>query len=489
MFWKTEQPGPTDPPRRGGGRWSIARRLALLHILAVLVSYILFGALFYSKRMTQLGEESLADLNAERASIVDMMGQPDARVLVGYEIRTEQFEPENLRPFIRILDGRGRVLQESPWLEKAIPRGTFPPIGATLRWRDAQGDGYLLGSFRLSDQLFSGPGGVLQLGVNTHDEKELGNQLRLTLAAFILCGILFAFCCAYFLVRLAMKPLDDISLTARNITRNRLDTRIDDSSLPAELLSLVDSFNSMLERLEDSFARLSHYAANLAHELRTPINHLVIESDIALSKERTPEEYRQVIASGLEEFGRLSWTVDRLLFLARADLETLELDQQRLDLREEIEEIFDFFFDTAREAGVTLELRGTGVLFADQTLFRRAVSNLVSNAIAYTPSGGAIVVTVEQADDLSVRVTVSDTGCGIDEEHLPSVFNRFYRGAGIQEGNPAGSGLGLAIVKAIMQMHGGSVTLDSAPGKGTRVILLFPAGAASLARIGFNDKH
>ena len=133
MFWKTEQPGPTDPPRRGGGRWSIARRLALLHILAVLVSYILFGALFYSKRMTQLGEESLADLNAERASIVDMMGQPDARVLVGYEIRTEQFEPENLRPFIRILDGRGRVLQESPWLEKAIPRGTFPPIGATRR--------------------------------------------------------------------------------------------------------------------------------------------------------------------------------------------------------------------------------------------------------------------------------------------------------------------------------------------------------------------
>ena len=483
MFWKIGKPGSTELPRPGAGSWSIARRLALLHILAVLVSYILFGVLFYSERMKQLEQESFADLAAERASIVAMMGQPDARVLVGYEVRTEQFEPENLRPFIRILDRGGRILLESPWLERAIPRGVFPPPGTALRWRNREGDGYLLESFRLPGRLFGGPGGVLQLAVNTHEEKELGNQLRLTLAVFILCGILFAFCCAYFIVRLAMKPLDDISRTARNITRNRLDTRIDDTSLPVELVSLVDSFNSMLERLEDSFSRLSHYSANLAHELRTPINNLMIESDIALAKERTPQEYQRVIASGLEEYGRLSWTVDRLLFLARADLETCELDRQRLDLREEIEDIFDYFFDTACGSGVILELQGAGELFADQTLFRRAVSNLISNSIAYTPIGGAIVVTVEQADDLSIRVSVADSGCGIDEVHLPKVFGRFYRVDADGTASTVGTGLGLAIVKTIMQMHGGTAKINSEPGKGTTVTLEFPAEPGSQARL------
>ena len=479
MFWKIGKPGLTEPPGLGTGRWSIARRLALLHILAVLVSYALFGALFYAKRMNQLEQESLADLAAERASVVAMMAQPDARTLVGYEIRTEQFEPKNLRPFIRILNRQGTLL-ESPWFEKVIPREAFPAPGTARHWRNREGDGYLLESFALPRQLFSGPEGMLQLGVNTQEAKELGSQLRLTLAAFILCGLLFAFGCAYFIVRLAMKPLNDISAIARNITRHRLDTRIEDTFLPLELVSLVESFNSMLERLENSFTRLSHYSANLAHELRTPINSLMIESDIALSKERTPLEYQKVIASGLEEYGRLSWTIDRLLFLARADLEAHDLNRQRLDLRAEIEDMFDYFFDAACEAGITLELNGAGVLFADQTLFRRAVSNLVSNAIAYTPIGGAIVVTVGQAEDLSARVTVSDNGCGIDQAHLPRIFDRFYRAGSDQTGKKEGTGLGLAIVKAIMRMHGGTVEIQSQPGTGTAVTLVFPVPAGQL---------
>jgi two-component system heavy metal sensor histidine kinase CusS len=483
MFWKIGKPDSTELPGRATGNWSIARRLALLHILAVLVSYALFGALFYAKRMEQLEQESLAELAAERASVVAMMAQPDARILVGYEIRTQQFEPENLRPFIRILDRQGTLL-ESPWFEKVIPREAFPAPGeATRHWRTRGGDGYLLESFPLPPQLFSGPEGVLQLGVSTHEANELGSELRLTLAAFILCGLLFAFGCAYAIVRLAMKPLNDISSTARNITRHRLDTRIEDAALPAELVSLVESFNSMLERLEDSFARLSHYSANLAHELRTPINSLMIESDIALSKDRTPQEYRKVIASGLEEYGRLSWTIDRLLFLARADLEAPDLIRQRLDLREEIEDIFDYFLDSACEAGVTLELNGAGVLFADQTLFRRAVSNLVSNAIAYTPAGGAIVVTVGQAEDLSAWVTVADNGCGFDEAHLPRIFDRFYRVDSALTGKKEGAGLGLGIVKAIMLMHGGSVQMFSQPGMGTTVTLDFPVPAGRLGEV------
>jgi two-component system, OmpR family, heavy metal sensor histidine kinase CusS len=491
MFWKIGKPGATEFPRAGSGHWSISKRLALLHILAVLISYTVFGVLLYATRIKQLERDTLQDLDAERASVVAMMSEPDAKVLLGYEIRTQQFEPENLRPFFRILDREGRVLLESlalegPSLEGWVPRGAFPPPGAALRWRNGHGGSFLLKSYHLPDRLFSGPGATLQLGINTHEQKALGHQLFLTLLAFVSSGMLFAFGCAYLIVRLALKPLDDISSTASNITRHRLDTRIDDSALPAELVSLAGSFNSMLGRLEDSFSRLSHYSANLAHELRTPINNLMIESDIALAKERTPQEYQQVIASGLEEYRRLSWIVDRLLFLARADLEAPELDRQRLELRSEIEEIFDYYSDSARESGVTLKLVGDAVLCADQTLLRRAISNLVSNAIAHTPNGGAIVVTLEQAHDLSVRVTVSDTGCGIDEAHLPSIFDRFYRAGANKQSNPSGAGLGLAIVKAITQMHGGSVAVESTPGKGTRLTLQFPAAAAPIGPVLFN---
>ena len=476
MFWKIGKAGATKPPKpAGAGRWSIARRLALLHILAVLVSYLLFGALFYRERLKDLEQVSQSDLAAERNSFVAMMAEPDGRMLLGQEIRTQTFEPVNLRPFVRILGRNGRALLESPWPDNGIPIDAFPPPGKSLRWRNAQGGSYLLGSFPLGDRLFSGPGALLQLGVNTRSEKELGYQLRLTLLAFIACGALFAFGCAFFIVRLALKPLDDISLTASYITRQRLDTRLDDSALPAELVSLAESFNEMLGRLEDSFTRLSHYSANLAHELRTPINTLMIESDIALTKERTPQEYQVVIASSLEEYRRLSWTIDRLLFLARADLETHDLDRQRLELRTEIEDVFDYFSDAAQEAGVHLELVGAGVLMADQTLFRRAISNLISNAIDHTPAGGSIEVAVRKAENLGTRVVVRDTGCGIDEVHLPRIFDRFYRVGRTGNRKLEGTGLGLAIVKAIMRMHGGSVAMSSTPGQGTTITLDFPA--------------
>jgi len=472
MSWKTEMPGTTEPAQ-APKRWSVAKRLAALHIVAVLVSYTLFGSLFYAKRMTQLEQVSVGDLEAERTSVIAILKEPDARELIAYEVRSQQFAPEQLRPFIRILDRGGQVLLESPWQDR-IPSRAFPAPGGTARWRHVNDDVYLLGSFLLPAQSFTGPGALLQLGVNTHEIKDRGSQFRLALLVFLASGTVFAFVCAHFIVKLALRPLDDISRTARNITRRRLDTRIDESSLPVELVSLAHSFNSMLERLEDSFSRLSHYSANLAHELRTPINTLMIESDIALSKDRTPEEYRRVIASGLEEYGRLSWTIDRLLFLARADLESGELDRQRVDLGEAVEDVLDYFSDAAGESGVTLRCDGSGVLMLDQTLFRRAVSNLVSNAIAHTPEGGLVLVSVLQTETGGARISVTDNGCGIEHVHLPRIFDRFYRVASNSTRKTDGTGLGLAIVKTIMQMHGGTVAIESRPGQGTTVTLDFP---------------
>jgi two-component system heavy metal sensor histidine kinase CusS len=271
-----------------------------------------------------------------------------------------------------------------------------------------------------------------------------------------------------------LKPLARISDVVSQITRRHLNTRIDLAPLPVEIVSLAVSFNTMLGRLEESFSRLSHYSANLAHEIRTPINNLMVEADIALSRPREPEEYRKVISSSMDEYARLALTIDRLLFLARADSEQNELVVEPLDLHRELEDVIDFYADMAIAAGIELVCHGNARLSADQTLFRRAVSNLVANALAYTPRGGEIAISAHQAEDFSVTVDVRDTGCGIDRQHLPRIFDRFYRVEGTSGKEPAGSGLGLAIVKAIMSMHGGTVAIQSEAGQGTTVTLKFP---------------
>jgi two-component system heavy metal sensor histidine kinase CusS len=229
----------------------------------------------------------------------------------------------------------------------------------------------------------------------------------------------------------------------------------------------------MLDRLEVSIEGLSHYSANLAHELRTPINNLMVEADIALSRPRTVDEYRKVIGSNMEEYVRLSRMIDSLLFLARTENAQTGLNLALMDLRKEIEDIAEFYSAVASDEGVKVTCTGEAALYADPVLFRRAVSNLLANAINYTPKEGEISISVRQSDGMSVEVIVSDTGCGIAQEHLPRIFDRFYRVPSIRKPEAPGSGLGLAIVKSIMELHGGAVEIQSELTRGTTVTMKF----------------
>jgi len=481
MCWKIGMSDSTERPRQGGaGRRSIARRLALLHGIAVLLGGLILVALFYAKRVPEPGKESL---DAEVTSVLAMMREPDGRDLLSAEIRTQQFRPEHLRLYLRILDPQGRALLENPGMEGMLPRALFPaPDGKseTVPRPNGKGASFLLGSFRIPDQPFIGPGAVLQVAMSIREAGTRGTPPGLVLVALVACGLFSAFCSAFVMARFVTKPLEVISQAARGITRSDLHARIDETELPTELLSLAHSLNGMLARLEDSFGRLSHYSANLAHELRSPINTLLIAADIALSRERSPEEYRAVIGSSLDEFGRISRTIDRMLFLARADSKRHDVARERLDAAGEVEDLFDFYSDSASDAEVALECRGTATLYADQTLFRRALSNLIENALCHTPPGGTISISVSQALDLSTDVLVSDTGCGIEARHLSKITDRFYRVEGFGAENSGGAGLGLAIVTAIMQMHGGSIAIESSPGSGTRVTLHFPPASVVL---------
>jgi two-component system heavy metal sensor histidine kinase CusS len=227
----------------------------------------------------------------------------------------------------------------------------------------------------------------------------------------------------------------------------------------------------MFDRLEDSFTRLSQFSADLAHELRTPIANIRGEGEVALTRARTPEEYREVIESSVGECERLSGIVDNLLFLARAEAAEGHIQRTLFNGRAAVEKIAAYYEPIAEEHQTVISCVGEGDIDADPMLFGRAVSNLVENALRFTPAGKTVQISIAAGAGHS-QISVKDTGCGIAPEHLPRIFDRFYRADSSRSSQ--GSGLGLALVKSIMDLHGGSAVVESAVAQGTSVTLTFP---------------
>ncbi len=228
----------------------------------------------------------------------------------------------------------------------------------------------------------------------------------------------------------------------------------------------------MLTRLDDSFTRLSQFSADLAHELRTPIANMLGEAQVALTRERTAAEYRETIESAVAECERLSRIVDNLLFVARVDAAREPIARKRFDARAAVEKIVAFYQTVADDHHVTITCSGDGQVYADPDLFERAVGNLLDNTLRFTAEHGSIRVAVSR-HNTNFEVAVSDNGCGIAAEHLPRVFDRFYRVESSRSSE--GAGLGLALVKSIVDLHGGSANIQSEVGRGTTVTLRFPA--------------
>lgn len=316
---------------------------------------------------------------------------------------------------------------------------------------------------------------------NMSDRRRLLERYRITLGLAGVTGVLLAILLSYLLVRAALRPLRDIAASASRVTINRLDTRVETTRVPSELEALVRAQNAMLDRVEQGFQRLSRFTADLAHDMRTPLSNMRGAAEVALARPRSAEEYETLLASNLEECDRLSRMIENVLFLARAEHPQFVKHMREFDLGQELTHIADYFEGVAEDAHVTLRVSGTAPLTADLELFRRAVSNLLANAIRYTPRDGEIALqAVESGDD--VRVTVANQGQPIAAEHLERIFDRFYRvdpsrsalpSAGLSTGSTGSTGLGLAIVRTIMELHGGSVSAES-DAQGTRFILTFP---------------
>ncbi|MCK9394034.1 MAG: heavy metal sensor histidine kinase [Methylobacter sp.] len=265
--------------------------------------------------------------------------------------------------------------------------------------------------------------------------------------------------------RQGLAPLRDISHSAAGITANRLDQRLPLASIPVELAEVAETLNEMLARLEESFCRLSDFSSNIAHELRTPVSNLLTQTQVTLSKPRTLDKYQDVLASNAEEFERLSRMIADMLFLAKSDNKLIVPHREKVDLVAEVSSLFDFYEALVEEKGVSLTCSGRGAVYGDRLMLRRAVNNLLSNAVRHTPEGGRIEVRVDDsASGSTVVLSVQNTGETIAPEHLPRLFDRFYRVHASRQRFGEGAGLGLAITRSIAHAHGGEALAHSAGG-------------------------
>ena len=303
--------------------------------------------------------------------------------------------------------------------------------------------------------------------------REFVAAFRRMLWAAIASGILLTALLGWIAARRGLAPVRHVVEVARGISASRLDERLPLDSVPAELVDLATAFNDMLARLGDSFRRLSDFSSDLAHELRTPISNLMTQTQVALSRARSPEEYREVLYSNLEEYDRLARMVADMLFLAKADNGLIVPRSETVDLAQEVEELFGFYEAFAEKQAVSLNLSGDGAVRGDRLMIRRALSNLLSNAIRHTPQGGPVSVRIERLASGEMRLAVENAGETIPPEHLPRLFDRFYRVDPSRQKASDGAGLGLAITKSIVDAHKGKIRASSAGGT-TRFEISFP---------------
>ena len=384
--------------------------------------------------------------------------------------------------WVRVGDAEGRTLVETPGMGEVLSASSFPSADLSQLTSGVHGEvstpsGRLFDalSARVAVDAGNPDGRVLQVAMDRADEELLLAHYRERLWLVLAAAVVVCSGIGYAIARRGIQPIGRVTATARRVRSSTLHERIDLTDLPTELRALAGTFNEMLDRLEESFTQISQFSADVAHELRTPVNNLRGEIEVALGRARSVEDYRETLGSALEECLRLSQVIHSLLFLARAETATGNPRHDEIEVGREIEAVLDFYEAAAAEAGVELRADDSNGIVArfDRTLFQQAIGNLVANAIAHTPPGGSVTVRSWQIGEV-LRVEVADTGRGVAAEHLPHVFNRFYRADPARSGASGNVGLGLAMVRSIAVLHGGSVVMESRPGHGTRVILEAP---------------
>ena len=333
----------------------------------------------------------------------------------------------------------------------------------------------------------------VQIASSLEDVEDALHKLFLILVITVPLALLIASVGGQFLANKALKPVDQITQTARRITSQNLNQRIPPPRVRDEISRLIETFNEMISRLDQSFQQIKQFSSDASHELKTPLTIIKGEIEVALRRERTGNEYEQVLKSNLEEINRMSKIVDDLLMLSKTDIGEMRVNWADVNLTEMVSEVVDqvkILADSKR-----LQIRTSGPreeihILADGLRIREVLLNLIENGIKYTEEGGSIHIAVEKNGQSgkgnggsagletvpmgSARIVVSDTGIGIAVEDREKIFDRFYRVDKARSRDEGGTGLRLSICKWIVEAHQGQISVESELGKGSSFIVTLP---------------
>lgn len=470
---------------------TLAFQLTAGYALAGLCLVFLATASLYLVLRSEL-EKSTDLFLADKLHVVRTLlrERPDDWDALREEIELESAARRYQQFYIRLLDERDTPLLTTPGMAEQLD------LSLLARQIQSRPDHpfSMNGTHGQSFRVTSAPAEVgspstrtdtIEIAIDVSQQEALLAGYRRGFLAILLGSIAIFPLIGYQVAQHGIRPVEEIATTARHISSTNLRERIQPEGYPFELASLADTFNKMLDRLEESFERISRFSADMAHDLRTPVNNIRGEAEVALVRARTVDEYRDVLGSCLEEAVRLSDLISDLLFLARAESPLAPLHCERVNVAELLDGVRQYYEASAEDGGILLIMAvGPEPVIAelDRTLLQRAVGNLVSNAVAHTPSGGAIILGTTLGTGVeasTVCIEVSDTGEGIPPEALPKVFDRFYRVDASRSQKSGGSGLGLSIVQGIVMLHGGDVEIASQLGQGTRVTLRIPVSCTT----------
>ncbi|MDU8359444.1 heavy metal sensor histidine kinase [Pseudomonas syringae group sp. J309-1] len=443
---------------------SIALRLSGLFALVALLVFTLIGWALYlqvDKSMALLPEAEAEARYSVLESAVNRHSDVEHWGRIKNKLKLLSEEDKRLRFW---------VVSDNPVYEFGNPDADIRRFAnGPLGMRDLQIAGHeypfkvLVSQFDAREQR---PPLRFLIAVDTDTFLQTQHSLMIALIGFATLGILLASVLGYWAARIGLRPLTSLSLEARKLTPPRLSGRLQMTPLPPELNQFVTSFNSTLERVEQAYARLESFNADVAHELRSPLTNLIGQTQVALTRGRSAEHYFEVLQSNLEELERLRSIINDMLFLASADQGSKVTELTCASLAEEVATTLDYLDFILEDAQVRVEVHGDARVPMEKAHLRRALINLLHNAVQHTEAGRTIRVEItEQTDHVSVGV--ANPGTQIASEHLPKLFERFYRVDASRANSGANHGLGLAIVKAIALMHGGSVFVHSRDGINT----------------------
>lgn len=442
---------------------SLTARISLLFAGAAASVLLVAGALFshaVENQFLRRDMEALGGMMEFVRTLLAGITKPEDMSRIPLRMRDARFEHPSIAIAVAASDktmlyqaGPGEVVAH---LLEGAELGTPEPV----TWTHG-GDTYRIAANRFPLGIAQSAPVMVAIAFNvSRDQAFIGDLSGYLWLGVAQAGLAMA-ALGWLAARRGLLPLHRFSATVATISAARLDKPLPEAGMPVELRELVSAFNAMLTRLEDSFRRLSEVSSDMAHELRTPLHNLLMQTQVTLSRERDAADYRAILQSNLEEFERLSRMVSDMLFLARADNREIVLKRERVELDKEVAQLLGFYEALASDRGIRLEQSGAATVQSDRLMIQRALSNLLSNAIRYTPAGKAVTVAISRDAD-HVTVKVENPGVQIPRAHLSKIFERLYRlDPSRREGDSDNVGLGLAITKSIVEMHGGRVAAES----------------------------